>query len=450
MPAPTPTQRTDSVSTDAPAPGIAPDEGLPLGSPVLLQSGAAASVVELATSTLVAIEWRAALGSVQDGPVRGASQWVAATLTRRLRAKQPLGKEFGAVGAEVRAHSDVEHLIVRVHAPAQHAKVVVELLERFVRAPSAAELSQSRRFAQRRMRAQLASADLTARAALLRELFELPTERHPYANLLAPTRTLDGASAQKVAALASRGLDPKQARVVIAGAVQAAALGSTTAAPRSVPKPARVPSPLQPTALRIVLVDHPGAARAVGILGTLGPATDDPRAALARAAWFAIEDWGNRRATWAGQRFRNGPELLAWSVSAAPPELTAWANAVLSKRPGRSPKWLAARVRAADAPLLELDSAVGVARSHGELLGAGLDPLSFDADRGRARRAPVAALDAALATHLARKTWVLSVAGDAKSLAPSLQRFAPVSVHDPASDFSIQKQLPRTQAAGAH
>ncbi len=456
-----------STSADGPAApppaGLSPAQALPGSRSVRLPSGNVAAVIELPGSAMVAIDWRAPFGSADDGPLRGASHWVGSCLSLRTRAAHPLGQALAALGARADVQSEVETLRLRVHAPARHAAAALSLSAQLAQPPSLGELHAARPFAREAAGALLDAPEHTARAALLRELFELPTDRHPYADLLPNAAALTAASVPDVRKRAAALLDPKKAILTIAGGVTAQALGAASDALPQIAGRRSVPSPLPSAAPRVVVVDHPGAAVATALVGCLGPNGADPRSALARAAWQIFEGVAGRSASFRGQRFRFGPQVLAWSVTDTTEAATAWADAWLTPtRPDPDAKatqrsagtraskgaWLAARARASDAALFELESAAGVADAYGELLQLGLSPESFDEARRLARDAPTRALEAALATHLAPAGWVVVVAGDSQRIAPVLQHHAPVTVVRPKSDFSVLKRLPRTSAQG--
>jgi predicted Zn-dependent peptidase len=427
---------------------LSPTQALPTAAAVLLANGSTAAIVELPDSTLVAIDWRAPFGSADDGALRGASHWVASCLAARTQPQQPLGEGLSKLGARADVEADVEYLSVRLRAPARHAAALLSLATKLTRPPAARELHATRDFARARAGALLSSPAHTARAALLRELFELPTDRHPHADLLAPIAALDKAAAAAVAARAQALLDPKSTLFSIAGAVSARSLGSPVDAQPHAPGARATPSPLPSKAPRVVLVDHPGATRATATVGTLGPPAADPRSPLARAAWHVFEDVGSRDARFTGQRFRSGPQVLAWSITDHSDVATAWAMAWLAPPSPEPDAWTTVRVRASDARLFDLESAQGVASTYGELLQLGESPQDFDEARRLARDAPQRALEAALATHLAPRGWVVVIAGDAARIGPVLQRRSAVTVVSPQSDFSILRRLARTSAAG--
>ncbi|MEZ4226928.1 MAG: hypothetical protein R3B13_38660 [Polyangiaceae bacterium] len=430
----------------APPPaGLSPESALPMATLGRLASGSPVAVVELPGSGIFTARWHFPLGTADEGATRGASEWVAQCLTERARAS----KQLDALGAKFVVTSDIGALRVALQARADDVDALLKIMPTLLASPSASELERARAAAVATARRRASSAAVAARAALLRELFDLPTARHPHANLLAPPDALQHAPAKDVALLARQALGASNARVVIAGDVRAHAISQPTSdAPA--PWPTRgAPSPLPASEARIVLVDLPGSVRATSLCGALGRPSTDPRATIARAAWFAVEPPPPPSATWAGQRFRVGPELLAFAGETEPAALGSWAASCLRHNSPHSAEWESVRARARDASLLSLDSAAGVAESYGALVEAGLGEAHYEAERTQARDAGDAALAAALTVDLAPARRVLAVAADAGAVSAALQALGPVVIVDPARDLAVVRRLPRLVAARA-
>lgn len=388
---------------DTPPAGITPLTALP---GVVLEDGVRRlprSELPLAVTALVIHG-----GSGDDGADLGAAEVAAQLMALAVE------KHFQA-----RVSVDADAIVLEVaHHSADFAKVE-QTLGAALKAPPLAALEQARK------RALAAPRDL-GREALARELFLLPTGRHPYGHPHAPRSAIEKITAQSVLAFLRR---QKGVELVSVGDV------TQPTGRYSATMPSAPPTPLPEPGLRIVVVQAAGTPEVQ--VGTLAPGDAAHDVALALAS-----DRAPAGTRWFSEEHPTGPALMGLERDAD--DATAAVQSLLDALGGATQADsdaidVTAR-RVADAPLVDLPSIAGAAAvlEHDAVLG--LDADAFDARR-RARRdvEPKAVL--AAAKQLARKNaLVVTVTGDANP--ESLTAIAPVWIVDPARDFVVERKLP--------
>ncbi|MBX3126937.1 MAG: insulinase family protein [Polyangiaceae bacterium] len=389
--------------------------------------------------TAIALEFDA--GRAEEGALRGASPWLAETLVARLTPA------LGAHGATLSVEPTLDGLTLRVDVSSERSAAALTVLEGGLAPPTPPELTRTRAAALARETRALAGLGATARAAALRELFELPTSRHPHADALADPSRLRALDAREVARWCAARLRPERARLTVVGDVPSSTLERwTVGAAAPVAAPHVAPAPLARTKLTVLVVDQPGATMAHALVAGLAPSATDPRAPLVAVAWTALGSQvpGARAFV---EPFADGSSVVGLEAQAAPAAAVDFVSAVLGRAVELSSRTLderslqLARARASDDVLFELETPSRSRELLVTLTRLGVSPEGFDRMRETARETSARAVLTAMRSAGQPSALVVSVAGDAARLTPALRRHAEVLVLTAERDFAIVARL---------
>lgn len=398
-------------------------------------------------------------GAAADGERPGVAA-LTAELLREGGAGALSGRDLlariEALGASLTAEATLDAIILRLSAPSAALEPALALLGQVVLrprlGPPALESLKRRAIARLNERTREDGA-WAARTMLHRELYLLPTERHPYSSAAPSATELQKITAADCRAFHERQLSPARLVVVIAGdvtpeAARAAAEPAFAGAPRRRSEPAdpSLTDPVPPESLKITLVDLPGAARSEIDLAFIGPARGDrewPAFALAGQLLGAAEPL----------RVARGPVPLVVHASAPASQTGPAVQALLDRLEGiattgaQPDEVEAAAKQAAAALAVRLETAAALADELATLKLGGL-PDDYHEGLRREQREMPAALVGKVAGELLRPAHgVLVVAGDAEKIGPVLAHFGQVKVVDPGRDFERRKTLPANPEA---
>jgi predicted Zn-dependent peptidase len=417
-----------ATRADVPPPGLSPDTVL--SDVVSTDAGVHLTVLTRSELPVAITAVVIHAGSASDGTDIGAAQLGAELLAVALDA------------TDVRVGADAVVLELR-HSPADFNDVA-GAIARALAKPPAAGFAAARRRALARARVE---PETSAREALARELYELPTGRHPYGHPHAPKSALAALPERAVRDWLGRELGPESCELIVVGAVNAAvaeaatrhAFGHWKKTTAAAPAP---PAPLPATGFRIVIADHPGLASAEVQLGTL---YSSDAAAARDVALSLARDLAPDGVGWFSEEHRSGPALVGLTRTVPAGDALGTVEAMLSalsraEQADADATEVATR-RAVDEPLLDLSSLAGAAAELERATISGAPANALDTRRRARRDAAPDAVRAAARRLNRRDALVVVVSGDAKTLAAPLSAIGRVVVVNPERDFVIERTV---------
>lgn len=356
-----------------------------------------------------------------------------------------------------------------------HLADALGLLGTIVREPrfDAAEFGKlKKRETERTADAARTSGAWGASMVLYRDLFDLPSEHHPYASYDATPTELGRITAADCRALHKRLFVPKNAFVVIAGdttpeaakAVAEKAFGAWRGGEAPV---ISFTDPNPPSGLKITVVDRPKSSQSDVFVAALGPPrVDKSWAAIAVANQVLGGGVSSRLFLDVRERqslaYRTRSSLV--EVAHGPAPLVAYAGTQTAKtglalkglldnleaiaHTAASPEEMDTATRyLADVFAIRMETlgAVGAELAHLRVMGL---PDDYDDGYRKELRDITAPLALKAASEAIRPGHeIIVVAGDAKIIGPMLSHFGDVKVVDPTRDFERVRTIPMNAEA---
>lgn len=474
-PPPSPKTREEPPPPAAPATIVLP-------TPVWaeLPSGLSLGTVERRGLPIVEVRVVVRAGIAADGDRPGT-----ATLTAELLKEGGAGNmkgdellaRFDALGSSLSVEVDSDRTVIGLRVLRDDLGAALELLGTLVSKPRMGapdfDKAKRRKSAEADDLAQ-EDGDWGATMMLWRELFRLPTGRHPYATWDAQRGDIDRLAIADCRAFHKRFYVPANTFVVIAGDATAAqtralvekAFGNYKAQGKA-DKP--VPAAVAPAAAArsITVVDRPGSIQSSIYAATLGPARSDPRYPALVVLNRVLGGKGTGRLFIDVREKRS----LTYNVRSRIADLAGGPSVIYaeaSTQTDRTGLTVQAFLEHFERLVKEAPTADEVtvasrflAEDLGERTG-GLAGLADAIVQGRVMGLPEGALNVyrkdllgatpstvgAVATEAFRGApRVIVVAGDAAVIGPMLSRFGEVRVVDPKQGFAPMRTIPQNPNA---
>jgi len=438
---------------------------LPNGLKIVSRRNRSIPVVQLRMAVLA--------GSSVDGENTGLSAMCAKAVASSgagTMSDTELQGKLEALGASLSVDVDMDRVVYGVSVVSDRVGDAFDLLAQVVTKPRLDEKDVAR------VQAQLAEeAAGNARGdgrwgvmmTLYRDLFELPTEHHPYASYDATVDDIGKLKPNACKDWHRKYFVPSNMLVAATGDVEPERLKTLAAKALGKLKKTAAPTisftdPMPPAAMKITLVDRPGSTQSEVAVGTLGPKENETTYApfvvadqLLGAAFTGRlskdlrEKQGLAYITFSSMDvYANGPSVFYLyaqtqndSTGKALEALLDHAQKLAGESPTNSEIETASRffvgMRALDR---------GVPRYAGqELCDAWARKQSDDAadelDKA-VRKATADDVRKGFAEFVRQGHMIVVVAGDAASIGPALQKFGEVKVVDPTKNFARIRTLP--------
>jgi predicted Zn-dependent peptidase len=306
-----------------------------------------------------------------------------------------------------------------------------------------------------------------ASMVLYRELYELPTSVHPYARYDALPDELGAIKLEDCRRWAKTHVVPENATLVVTGDVDLGAV--TQAAQRWLgswkgarPEPLSFSNPFASDALELFVVDRPGSAQSLVLVGVRGPERRSPDYAALMAANQVLGGGV------AGRLFLDVREKrsLAYSTSSSVEEPARGAMPLVLSAGTQTPK-TKETVEAllenlerigtgtptpdeteratrflSDSFLFKMETAGALSELTARLVVLGLADDAYDDYRRAVRELSPESIAAVAGRYYKKNGAVVVVAGDAATIAKPLAQIAPVKVIDPEA-FTIRESIPK-------
>jgi zinc protease len=312
----------------------------------------------------------------------------------------------------------------------------------------------------------------SARVVLFRDLFALPTERHPYASFDATESEISKITAADCRAFYSRYYVPKNTIVVVTGdttpeAVRGAAEKALATYRGAAPPALSFTDPVPQEARKITVVDRPKSSQSNIYVGMLGPRPSDPsypafevaRSVLGRAFTGRLyldlrEKRGLAYITVASvAELAEAPSVFYAYAATQTPTTGLAAEALLQhlERLGTTapePQEVeTAANNVAGMLAIDLDVPGAIADNVVWLRGLGLPDDFLSGYVKEVRKVTPETSGKAASEHIRAGHEVIVAAGDAQVIAPMLSRFGEVKVVDATKDFRRVRTIPRNASA---
>jgi len=452
-----------------PFPSIARDE---------LPNGLDLAVLEARALPIVQIRLVVRAGSASDGELTGLSRLTALWLknggTKRL-ASDALLERIESLGANLSVRVEPDVAVLSLAVPSRHFEEALALLGQVVLEPRFDETEFRKLKARERERVlghAKSSGAWTASMLLYRELYRLPTHRHPYAPYDALAKEIDRIEPKHARAHHRQHYSPKNASLVLAGDVDMSSAKELASRVFGAWRGGEVPSPsfaspVPRESLTIWVADRPGSAQSDVYLGFLGPERQgEDYAALSVAnqilgggvagrLFLDVREklsLAYRTSSSLGERARGPVPLVLYAgtqtakTGVAAQALLAHAERLSTEAPS-PPEVEIARRYLADVMAVRMETTGALADMVVALDTYGLPDDYYDTHREVLRATEVDDAFAAAADYLRTDHAVLVVAGDAAKVAPMLSRFGEVRVVDPERDFARKATVPANPSA---
>ncbi len=460
-------------SIEPPASGVAPAAPFPTISHAELGNGLGLRVVERHVHPIVELRLVVRSGSASDGEKPGLAS-VAGELLKAGGAAglspQKLVQRAEALGANLDVRTDRDSTRISLAVPSGDLDAALELLAAVALKPAFAPVEFNKLRAREIERVKSSARGSAAWAAamiLYRELYDLPTGVHPYSRYDALPEDLERLTLADCRAWHKAHFVPANASLIVVGDVAPAAAeaaakkwfgawkGSSAPAPM-------FPEPLGPRQQEVYLVDRPGAAQSqiyVGVLGSSRANPDFPALAAANqilgggVSGRLFLDVREKRslAYSTGSSLSdvaNGRGAAVLSAGTQTPKTADAVTALLdnlkliSSQPPSEKELENATRFLVDGFVFRLETVGSVAELTSHLYVLGLPDDYYDDYRKTVQDLSLPAVSSTAARYY-DKVPVIVVAGDAATLGPTLAKFGPVAVLDPAHGFSLKKSYPK-------
>ena len=489
----TSSKTSTSVPKDKPAPSASiaepspprepPPESLPprqvtATPPTWAELANGLKIVSRRNRTIPAVQLRVVVlaGSSTDGEHTGLSamcaQAVASSGAANMNDTELQGK-LEALGATLDVDVDPDRVVYGLSVVSDRLPDAFELLTQVVNKPGLKDADVTR--IQKQLTEEAAeSARSDGRwgvmMMLYRDLFELPTDHHPYASYAATVDDLAKLQPKDCKEWHRKHFVPSNMLIAAAGDVDPERLRSLATKgfgnlPKKVAPVVSFTDPMPPAATKITLVERPGSTQSEIAVGTLAPKETDPSYPPFAVAEQILGGAFSGR-LWEDVREKQGLAYLTFSstdvYANGPSVFYAYAQ-TQNESTGKALGALLEHVQklaAAAAPTNEeIETAsrflVGIRSISRGRPRAAADELS---DNWAHKQSDDAAeeLDKAtrrvtadqarkeFAEHVREGHMIIVVTGDSRSIGAALQTFGEVKVVDPTRNFTRIKTLPFT------
>lgn len=411
-------------------------------------------------------------GSSVDGEQTGLSSVCARAVGSSgagTMTDAELQGKLESLGATLRVDVDADRVVYGVSVVSDRVADALDLLAQVVSKPKLDEKEVAR--VQKQMAEQAAEnargdGQWGVMMMLYRDLFELPTEHHPYASYDATTDDIVKLKPSACKEWHRKYFVPSNMLVAATGDIEADKLKGIVSKALGKLRRGNAPSvsftdPLPPGAMKITLVDRPGSTQSEVAIGTLAPKQSDTTypafvvadqllggAFTGRIFKDLREKEGLAYITFSSlDVFANGPSLF-YLYAQTQNEMTGkaltglldHAQKLTTDSPTTEEIEVAARYLAGNRALDR-----GVPRyAANELCDAWASRLSDEAadefDKA-VRRATPDEVRKGFAEYMRQGHTIIVVAGDANAIGPALQKFGEVKVVDPTKNFTRTKTL---------
>ncbi len=454
-----------------PESGPAPRVSFPRIVDQSLENGMQIRTVERRGLPLVELELTVLSGTETDGERVGLST-VSASLLKDGGAgpwnSRQLVEQAESLGATLQVFSAYDRTVLSLAVPTQHLPEAIDILATVARRPrfdprEFAKLKQ--REIERVTSAAKTSGAWAAAMVLYRELYRLPTSRHPYAVYDATPTELERVGLDDCRRWHRAHFVPQNAVLVAAGAVTPDTVAAEVKRAFGTwkgerPEPPTFAPPLPPPSLEIYVVDRPESPQSDIFVGLLGPerrAEEWPALDVANqvlgggVAGRLFLDVREQRSL----AYSTGSRLRSLARSRVPIVLSAGTRteqaaetlgALLDHvdRLGRElvseGELESARRYLADSMLINTETVDALASLSGSLVVLGLPPDYYDNYRSQLLEVSAEAVLQTTRRFFTRNKAIAVVAGAASTLAPALSHLAPVVVIDPENGFTVKRR----------
>lgn len=409
-------------------------------------------------------------GSSTDGEFTGLSSFCSQSV---ISSADPIVQgKLESLGANLDVNVDADRLVYRLSVVSSRAAEALELMAQLVTKPRFVEKELA---LTQKQRSEVAADNARSdgqwgiEMVLHRDLFELPTEHHPYASYDA---TVDDFAKIKPTACKDwhrKHFVPGNMLVAAAGDIESDKFKSMTEKSLGKMAKANIPStsfvdPMPPSGMKITLVDRPGSSQSEIAIGTLGPKENDAMyPAFVVADQILAGSFTGRLALdlreGQGLAYRTGGFL---TTHANGPSMYYLYAQTQNDTTGKTLAALLDHIQkfASEFPTeSEIETAsrflVGdraISRGHPRYAATELcnfwvykqsDDSANELDK-LIRKVNPAEARKAFAEYVREDHLIIAVAGDASSIGSALQVFGEVKVVDPNKNFARVKTLPPT------
>lgn len=457
--------------TEPPPSGITPDAPFPTIAHQTLENGLAVRVVERHNLPIVELRLLIKSGTAGDDGKVGlallAGEMLKAGGTAGWTSRQLL-EEVEGLGSSINVYTDADSTKIELAVTREHLDTAVDILAKVAQQPrfSPREFGKlKQRETERVSNSARTSGRWGAAMMLYRELYHLPTSKHPYADYDATPKTLKAVSLADCRTWHKTHVTPNNAVLVVAGDVSSKqvidatkrAFGTWKGDAPSKPSFSR-PAPSK--ARKIFLVDRPGSTQADVYVGVLGPERKSDFWGSAKTANQILGGGVSGRlfldvreerslAYSTGSRMRslaNGPVPITMSAGTQTAKAGLTVKALLEhlNRIGNEPpsteEVTTATRYLSDIFLLRTERVGSVANMTTNLAVWGLADDYYDSYRKAVRGLDVKQVHAT-AKRFFTGPPVMIVAGDAARIDKPLSHFADVVVVDPTREFAVKRSV---------
>lgn len=416
-----------------------------------LASGARAVIVERRDSPRVALRLVVSAGTSADGERAGVAMVTAHAVAMTV------AERAAALGAEVRVDVVADAAVFGLAVHPADRDAAIALLADVVRSarPGAPDVQRARsRAAAAARQAAAEDDDHGASYVIVRDLFDLPTARHPYGTTSPTAEEIAEVGPADVRALLATRYVPAGASLIVAGDVVATAVGD--AADRALGRgPARLAPGLgltEPFARerdRVTVVDRVGADGAHVFIGLAAPPAGSEVALIATevALQVAAARLGGGAAA-RTLRFREGPQIARLDVRTTPGRAQADVRRALEgldrlAEAAPTEGEVAAALRVLVGSMArDLASPDGIADALADAAARGL-PEDAVARRLRVLGDISSPIVSVAARGLAEAPAHVVVIGAGQRVGPQLAELAEVKVVDPMAGYGRVRSLPQ-------
>jgi zinc protease len=476
-PAPPPFAATTPAPTaerESPPPSGAPRE-FRIPRPVWqeLPSGLRIATVESKALPVVQIRVMVLGGKAGDGEKPGLALLTGEML--KAGGSGPLSSRdlvtrVESLGASLSIDTGFDKTVLGMAVTKQHLNEAMGLLGTVVGSPqfSGREFDKlKKRETDRTADAARSSGQWGAAMVLYRELFSLPTDRHPYASYDTTPVDLAKITVQDCRTMHRRFFVPKNTVVVVAGDVTPAeakaAVEKAFAAYRGGEPPVvSFSQPNPPERLKITLVDRPKSSQSDVFVGALGPERSDKSWAAFAVSNQVLGGGPSGRlfheirekqslaynASSSIHELGHAPSLLIGYVGTQTPKTGLALKGLLAEleRLGTTTptgdEVSAATRYLGDVLAIRLETIGAVADEVSRLRGLNLPDDYNDVYRKELRDITPAFAGKVASEYVRRGHHIVVVAGDAGVIGPMLSRFGEVKVVDPTRNFDRVRTIP--------
>jgi predicted Zn-dependent peptidase len=461
-----------------PPSGPAPDLRLPAALWSELPNGIKLATVQNRVLPVLQIRVAVLTGRAADGERPGLASLTAELVKESgaggLSSRDTLAR-IESLGATLSLETEQDYTSIGLAVTRDHLAEALDLLGA-ITLKSPLNQAQFDRLKKRGVESASALAkedgDWSARVVLYRDLFALPTERHPYASFDATADEISKITAADCRTFYSRYYVPKNTIVVVTGdttpeAVRGAAEKALGAYRGAAPPALSFTDPVPQEARKITVIDRPKSSQSNIYVGMLGPRPTDPtyaafdvaRSVLGKAFTGRLfldlrEKRGLAYITFAPlTELAESPSVFYAYAATQTPKTGLAAEALLQhiERLGTTAPEAqevdTAANNLAGMLAIDLDVPGAIADTVVWLRGLGLPDDFLAGYLKEVRKVTPETSGKAASEHLRAGHEVIVAAGDAQVIGPMLSRFGEVKVVDATNDFRRIRTIARNTSA---